>query len=268
MRLTKLARRRKTILGAVLAFGAVALLTTGAASYIISVSNPTTDREIGVTVDTVQRQFVELVVPESSLGINLGETSSIPADENAVGAESVNTHSLELNLGAVKVTYGKDFIDEEQQKLQLQFSLSYEGGKNADNLVSTALVPEIHSNTLKTTNSSWTYVDAPVALDVPTATVGGTVTVDNQPAEGLTVVTWTNLIVSFQWGSFWQTVTSMSGTRLSPAQFYNSHFYKTGDSSGRQLLTLETAKQIAKELEGMQSLENLTLTISAAAASK
>lgn len=267
MRLTKLARRRKTILGAVLGFGAVALLTTGAASYIISVSNPTTDKEIGVTVDTVQRQFVELVVPDSSFGIKLGETSSISADSNAVGAESIEKNSLELNLGEVKVTYGKDFLDEEQ-KLQLQFSLSYDGGKNANNLVSTALVPGIHSDELKTTNSSWTYVDAPVALDVPTATVGGTVTVDNQDAEGLTVVTWTNLKVSFQWGSFWQTVTSMSGTRLSPAQFYNSHFYKTGDSSGRQLLTLETAKQIAKELEGMQSLNNLTLTISAAAASK
>lgn len=267
MRLTKLARRRKTILGAVLGFGAVALLTTGAASYIISVSNPTTDKEIGVTVDTVQRQFVELVVPDSSLGIKLGETSSIEADSNAVGAESIEKNSLELNLGAVKVTYGKDFLDVEQ-KLQLQFSLSYDGGKNANNLVSTALLPDIHSNELKTTNGSWTYVDAPVALDVPTATVGGTVTVDNQDAEGLTVVTWTNLKVSFQWGSFWQTVTSMSGTRLSPAQFYNSHFYKTGDSSGRQLLTLETAQQIAKELEGMQSLKNLTLTISAAAASK
>ena len=72
---TKLEKRRKTVLGAVLGFGAVALLTTATATWIIAVNNSTFDGDIGVTVDTVQNNSVKLsvVIDNNDKGLNVAE---------------------------------------------------------------------------------------------------------------------------------------------------------------------------------------------------
>ena len=267
MRLTKLARRRKTILGAVLGFGAVALLTTGAASYIISVSNPSTENDVKISVDTVQGNFVELKIESASSTMKVTETSEINAESYAVGCTSEDgsvgpdENALSLNLGKVTITYGSEFLAD-NKNLGIRFSFVYSDGSNNWNRVQSPLVLNVHNDSLKSEDGYWTYLEAPDAY---------TEIVESADMEnGAYTVTIDSLNVKFKWGTFFQ---NENGGNLSAAEFYNSHFYKEGgsepgkgldgqDIGTRSELTVATASQIAAELQQMKaSLEHgLTLT--------
>lgn len=272
MRLTKLARRRKTILGAVLGFGAIALLTTGAASYIISVSNPSTENDVKISVDTVQGNFVELKIESASSTMKVTETSEINAESYAVGCTSEDgsvgpdENALSLNLGKVTITYGSEFLAD-NKNLGIRFSFVYPDGEddsdgsNNWNRVQSALVLNVHNDSLKS-DGYWTYLEAPDAYTEITESAA----MEN----GAHTVTIDSLNVKFKWGTFFQ---NENGGNLSAAEFYNSHFYKEGgsepgkgldgqDIGTRSELTVATASQIAAELQQMKdSLEHgLTLT--------
>lgn len=248
---TKLEKRRKTVLGAVLGFGAVALLTTATATYIISVNNPSGDVNGNVTVDTIKGDFVELKIGSGGeLNVNLAESGDeIPSDSYAVGYDSSSyadggnpIADLEITLPDITLTYGTDWAGADTPRLQ--FTL--DPAKNAAN--------QVESGEAKVQNvgrgvAPWTYVDAPDAVDITEkanmvkATNGGT-------------TTWkiTNLTVEFKWGTFF------GGD--SPANFYNSKFYKADDTGSsaldgepidtRKELTVEIAGQIVEEITAMK----------------
>ena len=272
MRLTKLARRRKTILGAVLGFGAVALLTTGAASYIISISTTSVEDSVGITVDTVKGDFVEIKLAEerTDMNIKLTETDAnhyVPS-KYAVGfsseADGVELDPgevpLEITLPTVTITYGTSWL-EEGNELQLNYSLTYDSTHNSNikNLVSESgdLINKRETGDVNYAGANYfTYLVAPASAKI------GTGTEDN----GVSTLTLPEQKATFGWGSFF-------GNK-SPLEYYNGLFYKAGaegaaldgsDTSGRGEIDIEIASNITKELDAMHAAlhgNNLTLTIS------
>ena len=245
---TKLEKRRKTVLGAVLGFGAVALLTTATATYIISVNKPSGD--LGgttVTVDTIKGDFVELKIGSGGdLKVNLAESGEeVPSDRYAVGYDPDGGNplaDLEITLPDITLTYGTDWAGADNP--QLKFTL--DPSKNAANQLQTedAKVQDVGRG-----SGPWTYVDAPNAVNV---TSGSGMT--SQVSGGTTTWTITGFKVSFKWGTFF-------GGK-SPAAFYNSKFYKADESGssaldggsieGRKELTVETAGHILEEINAMK----------------
>lgn len=245
---TKLEKRRKTVLGAVLGFGAVALLTTATATYIISVNKPNGDLDgTNVTVDTIKGDFVELKIGTGGdLKVNLAESGEeLPSDNYAVGYDPDDGNplaDLEITLPDITLTYGTDWAGADNP--QLKFTL--DPSKNAANQLQAddAKVQDVGRPA-----APWTYVDAPAA--VPVTSGSG---MSFQVNGGTTTWTITGLKVSFKWGTFF-------GGK-SPAAFYNSKFYKADESgssaldgesiAGRKELTVETASQILEEINAMK----------------
>ena len=250
---TKLEKRRKTVLGAVLGFGAVALLTTATATYIIAVNNPSGDLDgTNVTVDTIKGDFVELKIGTGGeLKVNLAESGKeLPSDSYAVGYDSSSypdggnpIADLEITLPNITLTYGTDWAGADNP--QLKFTL--DPSKNAAN--------QLQADDAKVQNvgrgsGPWTYVDAPEPVTITSGGSGMT----SQVSGGTTTWTITGLKVSFQWGTFF------GGD--SPATFYNSKFYKADESGSsaldgkpigeRKELTVETASQILEEINAMK----------------
>lgn len=203
---------------------------------------------IGVTVDTVKGNFVELKIEETGgeLEVNLAETEGgevIDPNTNAVGTdkEGSATADLTITLPKITLTYGSDWEGASAPKL----SFSLESSKNAANQVSTALVDGIRES-----EGPWTYLDAPEAVSI-TSTENMTSETDGST----TVWTITNLSLKFQWGTFFGST--------SPAAFYNSKFYKadsTGSSAldgkptdGRTALTIDYATKITNEINNMKA---------------
>lgn len=250
---TKLEKRRKTVLGAVLGFGAVALLTTATATYIISVNKPSGDLDgTNVTVDTIKGDFVELKIGTGGeLKINLAESGDeeLPSDSYAVGYDSSSypdggnpIADLEITLPDITLKYGTDWAGADNP--QLKFTL--DPSKNAANQLQAtdAKVQDVGRPA-----APWTYVDAPDAKSI-TETSGMVKTTDG----GTTTWKITGLKVSFKWGTFF------GGD--SPATFYNSKFYKADESGSsaldgqpigtRKELTVDTAGQILEEINAMK----------------
>ncbi len=272
MRLTKLARRRKTILGAVLGFGAVALLTTGAASYIISISTTSVEDSVGITVDTVKGDFVEikLAEEETDMSIKLTETDAddyVPANY-AVGfssdADGIQLDPgevpLEITLPTVTITYGTSWL-EGGNELQLNYSLTYDSAHNSNikNLVSESgdLINKRETGDVNYASANYfTYLVAPASAKI------GTGTGDN----GVSTLTLSKQKATFGWGSFFG--------NQSPLEYYNGLFYKANgeggaldgsDTAGREEIDIDIASNISKELNAMHGAlngNNLTLTIS------
>lgn len=265
---TKLEKRRKTVLGVVLGFGAVALLTTATATYIISVNKPSGDVNGNVTVDTIKGDFVELKIGTTSadLNVNLAESGKeLPSDSYAVGYDSSiypdggnPIADLEITLPDITLTYGTDWAGADSPTLQ--FTL--DPAKNAANQLQAT---DAKVEGVGRGSGPWTYVNAPDAKSI-TETSGMVKTTDG----GTTTWTITGLKVSFQWGTFFD--------RKSPATFYNSKFYKADDTGSsaldgqpigeRKELTVETAGQILEEINAMkQAFETggagLVLTVTA-----
>ncbi len=258
---TKLEKRRKTILGTVLGLGAIALLTTATATYIISVSNTTQNPNVGVTVDTVSGDFVELTMASGTgLAITLSETgATIDEDTHAVGWDGTNTGNLKITLPTLTINYGSGYLTDDENDLRLVFSLGYADGANAANLVASDgnKLGSKRSSETATQDGKWTYVD--LATTTQDLTPAGTAT------NGTYTVTVQNQEVSFKWGTFF------GGS--SPATFYNDLYYKADDSGSaldgeatdsREALTVTAAQNIAAEMDAMYKAlngEDLVLTV-------
>lgn len=116
--------RRKWLLGGSLAFASVALLTTGFATWVISVSAKTKNTDTNVNVDTVRNEsiFLTYTLEENDKSIYLGENVAA-SDGNLhyeINKEENKKADFQITLKDVKVTWGKDFS---QEVKSLDFSL-------------------------------------------------------------------------------------------------------------------------------------------------
>lgn len=218
---TNLTSRRKWVLTGVMGFAGVALLTTGFATFIVGNMNNTVAEDIGVTVDTVQNNSVELTVDLSDSDIILKETTSKGTSTDIVQSDAVDATALDIT-GNITVKYGDSFFNKETHNMYLKFSLKYLTGSKNDphpnnqkNLIKDAgnAIGTTYRNKAKTAAStaegtldSWTYIEAPATVDL---------TNETPTAEGnLNVITLDAKKLSFTWGSFFNNV--------SPVTYYNS----------------------------------------------
>lgn len=218
---TNLTSRRKWVLTGVMGFAGVALLTTGFATFIVGNMNNTAAEDIGVTVDTVQNKSVELTVDLTDSKIILEETTSKGTSTDIVqSSDEPNAAALDIT-GNITVKYGDSFFNKDTQNMSLVFSLKYLTGSENDphtnnqkNLIQDAgnAITTTYRTQEQTASStggeepdSWTYIEAPAAIDLTNKT----------PTEegNLNVITLTSETLKFQWGSFFN--------GKSPVSYYN-----------------------------------------------
>lgn len=226
--------KRKWIINGALAFGAVALLTTGFATWIIGVQNANDDVSTSVTVETATNESVELKASLSDAIIKLAETDVV---ESGVVKEENPSGDLEITFGTITLTYGGEWLkeNEEIKGLTIAFATEEDGietgiGQNENNNLTDAA-----DLINKRSGESYTYIDLSSNL------TGFNKEAAKETTDGnMTVLTWTNVKYTFEWGSFFK----YGETKYSPAKFYNKVF-ETGATS-------EDANNIQSELNAMK----------------
>lgn len=238
------ASKRKWVLGGILGFAAVALTTTGFATWIVGVNVTTGTGDVTVTVDTTERagikmtvemttdNIIELKEPNSSSGV-------VSVEDNDVVQNALRT------VATVTITYGEDFdttsID------GVSFDLKYEDGSNSKNLIDDEgnkikdkrTVAKSHAETY------WEYIKAPGLI----ALTDFDTTNDSKNEDAGTYTHTENINVDFTWGSFFD--------KKAPSKFYNNLF-EVGTVTDAQLNAIST------ELDTMKAvLNNQKLTLTA-----
>ncbi len=249
---TKMNSRKKWTLGGIGLFLGVALVTTASATYIIGINQTNQNPNVGVDVDTVTNNSVtfSMKVHEGSR-LRVGETENTSGD--VVVVEDASDTAMQVTFD-VTIKYGEQYLaDGETMTINYSFDYWSEDTSSANKplLVADGLLSirgEIDKTVCSTEEEGvadrWTYVDAPNATAVPTATGSGwTVSTDGN----VTTATAT-LTLTFKWGSFFD--------NQSPATFYNAKY----DPS---TITAEDAGKIEAELDAMHAAldkKNITLT--------
>lgn len=229
--------KRKRVINGALAFGAVALLTTGFATWIIGVQNNSTSASSGITVETATNQSVELTatLSDEDNTIYLGETEKV---ETGVVKENNPKGNLSITFSEVKLKYGDKWLASENASdikgLNVRFATSSDnlkggiGQNDANNLTDSADLIN------KRNSESYTYID----VDSNASTKFSKTAAGEPTKEGnLNVLTWSNITLTFEWGSFFE--------GISPANYYNSKFNTSTVTSG-------DIQNIQSELDAMK----------------
>ena len=231
--------KRKWILGGTLGFGAVALLTTGFATWIIGVNQTKGNEDTTVAVDTTKNESAILEVKLSDSSIKLAETKKvdgtfIKTDENPGG-------DLSITFSKITFTYGKNFLPEGQSVKSINFRLPTETDSELPNVAftdNTAISTQENSSGLRTDKGPWTYIEAPAAI-----TEGLEPRVEGE----LNVIELTNKTVEFSWGSYFK----KGAEFLSPANYYNAMLGEKETVGIKDLDNVDTElKKMGKAFEG------------------
>ena len=228
--------KRKRVINGALAFGAVALLTTGFATWIIGVQNNSTSVSNGITVESATNQSVELTATLSEDDIKLGETAPV---SSGVVKEDNPQGDLSITFSTVTLKYGDEWLASEKASgikgLNVRFATSSDnlkggiGQNDANNLTDEADLIN------KRDGGSYTYIDVDSGASTKFAKNAA-----SESTEGnLNVLTWSNITLTFEWGSFFE--------HDSPANYYNSKF-----DTSTATVTSEDTQNIQKELDAMK----------------
>ena len=224
--------KRKWIVGGVVFFSAVALLTTGFATWIIGVTAIKQDGTVNVAVDTAKNESVYLTATLSDASIALNETVNTNGEGNVVTVTDATADALKISFSELKITYGKDYTF---NFTKLHFELD---------ATSKGLVTAAKENSLITptrTGDSWTYIECPNDL-----TIAAPSQAEN---DGTYLINPSQKEFEFKWGTFFD--------NESPATYYNKKIKATDAENGH----------INKELDAMHTALNekqLKVTISLA----
>lgn len=243
------ASKRKWVLGGVLGFAAIALTTTGFATWIVGVNTTTSDGTVGVTVDTVSNNGVELtLVLGDDSSIELKEANSADGPVVTVTENESVLNPLQIGVKTFTLEVGKQFLAS-NTITGVEFALKYatdDSTKDIKDNVSNK-VTDNKIGDKRTTNGSgyWEYVSAPKKVEFDND--------DITASQDLTTYTYTisASTLVFSWGSFFE--------NKSPATFYNEKFAK-GATKG-------DVDNIVAELQAMKDALNekyLVLTASLA----
>ena len=236
--------KRKWILGGTLGFGAVALLTTGFATWIIGVNKTQTNGDTIVTVDTTKNESAVLEVELSDANITLAETTKV---EGAYISSEGTPNALDITFSSIKFTYGSGFLAEGESISAIEFSLPTTAQEGLDTTFTdnTVISTSENASQLRKTSGPWTYIEAPAKI-----TEGLTPNEEskNQP---LKVIEIKNKTVSFQRGTYFQ---NKSQSNVSPANYYNEALNYKGNATIADLDNVDT------ELKAMHTaLDNKTI---------
>lgn len=237
------ASKRKWVLGGILGFAAIALTTTGFATWIVGVNVTTGTGDVTVTVDTTERAGIKMTVEMTTDNIiELKESNSssgvVSVEDNGVVEDALKT------VANVTITYGKDF--DTTSIAGISFDLKYEDGSNSKNLIDDDGNEIDGKRTVaKSYNEThWEYIKAPGLI----ALTNFNTEHDSINQDAGTYTHTEEIAVVFTWGSFFD--------GKEPSKFYNDLF-KVGTVTDAQLNAIST------ELATMKSVLNgqdLTLT--------
>lgn len=231
------ASKRKWVLGGILGFAAIALTTTGFATWIVGVNATTGSDDVTVTVDTVQNEGVKLTFALTEDQLTLGETTLVnegvvqTGDEGVTGDMTV-TASIKLEVGAQYL--------EENEITGIDLSLDYgtsEKPTNRQNLVTLNKIGRGTTGNEEQTSvdsvSYWEYINAPEKIVLDETTIK-----EKGATNGLYTYTVTQDL-TFKWGSYF-------GKAKSPAAYYNNKYSVESASVG-------DVNNIYAELEQMKT---------------
>lgn len=237
------ASKRKWVLGGILGFAAIALTTTGFATWIVGVNATTTNGNVGVTVDTVSNNGVELtLVLGDDTQIDLKEANVTEGVVTVTGNDTVQ-NPLRISVKTFTLEVGKQFLDT-NTITGVEFALKYETDKDTqdikDNLSNKVTDNRIGEKRSSSELGYWEYVSAPKKIeftnqDITTGEVQSTYTYQINAS-----------FLDFKWGSFF------GGNGDSPATFYNNIFTNA---------TKDDADNIVAELETMRTALNESKTL-------
>ena len=102
--------KRKWIVGGVLLFGGVALLTTGFATWAIGVNQTKQNLGTNVTVEGTVNESVKLTVTPVDMGINVSEKHSLGSNEIFYTKENAAETDFTVKVN-VKLEIGADYYE-------------------------------------------------------------------------------------------------------------------------------------------------------------
>lgn len=238
--------RRKWLLGGSLAFASVALLTTGFATWVIGVHQPSGDGQADIDVDTVEDESVELTfsLAEDKIFVAEGVGNSNPnlTIKRKTGTDREPDWNIEIEN--LNIVVGKTFYDSLNAKKvdgqDLDLKIVFELQKDvADDKNSVTKDKDLVGVRGEQTESSWKYIELvnnEFTFTLPNSYPAGGKIYDindtlNNPDKTF----------YFTWGSYF------GGT--APSQFY-----KENEKNRKEGQSLHDYYQIAgKEFEAMRT---------------
>ena len=239
------ASKRKWVLGGILGFAAVALTTTGFATWIVGVNAITQNGNVNVSVDTVKNNGVELTLKlGSDASIELKEANTSEGPVVTVEGNDTAPNPLQISVSEFTLEVGKQFLDE-NTITGVEFFLKETTDKETEDIQDNAK-NKVTDNKLgnKRSGTSWHYLNAPANVEFTNRDIIGE-DVDGEQTSYTYSISKTTL--DFTWGDFFD--------GDSPATFYNTKF-----ASGA---TKDEVDNIVAELEAMRVLDNGTLVLTA-----
>lgn len=237
MRKLRFSEKRKWVVNGLLAFGAVALLTTGFATWIVGVNQRNANGNVSVSVDTAQKNNINFTfkILEDDNKVWIGEKTS--SDGGYITITGNDDKETDFNVGIeLTLQVGKDVSE---KPTSINIDLNYEGtGLNleeVDNSAATGNKVTVSESTKTHDVGEYKYIDIAdkfKTLTLPTSSEEATSGWTYQKSEGGDITyTYKNTSAKlFKRGNFFGTDSSTPGYVASPSNFYNK-LYADGELS-------------------------------------
>lgn len=222
--------RRKWLIGGSLAFASVALLTTGFATWVIGVHQPSGDGQVHIGVDTAKDNSVELTFNLEDDRISVAEDAGTLNSNLTIerdGSEGDIEPDWNIKIKDLNIAVGKTFYESLKGKnLKIVFELQ-KGVETDNNSVTDDKVGV-------RTGSPWNYIK--LAKSEFNVTLPGT-----YPADGrIYDISDTDKTFSFGWGSYFD--------EKAPSKFYQDNEKNKGSQTLR-----EYYQKALQELQAMKT---------------
>ena len=251
--------KRKWIVGGVLLFGGVALLTTGFATWAIGVNQTKQNLGTNVTVEGTVNESVKLTVTPVDMGINVSEKHSLGSNEIFYTKENAAETDFTVKVN-VKLEIGADYYENNLSRInKIQFTFidswgeSTPEGYNSDKDKTTARKITVSSEspsvgkTHKAEDYEYITISTSSSLTIPTLDENHTaIATEAANPVGFTysgsktgskVFTKENLDIKlFDWGSYFDS--------KSPCTYYNKLYNDSAYQTEKGLRITDAAGDI------------------------
>lgn len=231
MRKLRSSEKRKWVVNGLLAFGAIALLTTGFATWIVGVNQRNANGNVSISVDTAQKNNINFTfkVLDEDNQVWIGEKTS--SDGGYITITGNNEKETDFNVSIeLKLQVGKDVSN---KPTSINIDLNYDGTglnlKEVDNSAATGNKVEVTEPTKTHDVGDYKYIDIadefktltlPTSAQEPTSNWTYEVSKD-----GDITYTYKNSAAKlFKWGNFFGVDESTPGYVASPSNYYNKLF--------------------------------------------
>lgn len=247
--------KRKWIVSGLLGFGAVALLTTGFATWVVGVQKTKTDVEIDSTVEGTKNSMINITVDFANPTVDVKVVFSEKYTGSFVNTEGEADTDFKITP-RIKIEIGKG---QNKKADKISFKLGYKEGKETATDVDNnkVLIKDADTKTHFKSETAYEYfeiADASKEIIIPNASDGEWKITENANSY---VYEFNQEITIFKWGSFFGHNT--------PGQYYDS-LYENGLKAESlrkpELKTLFNTQEdvdfVVEEMNKMKDLFNST----------